>query len=290
MSGYKYHISKYSISSPGIFGSVILYQIGRMHCHEDTVIHSHPQYNYFEFTVVTGGEGTIVTDGVETRVRTGDIYVSFAGDFHSIVSDSNYPLKYDFISVSTERTDISEDLERIVEKYHSPETRVIRDERIGRLLSRAISEINDEQDHREIIVEAIVNQMFVYTIRGFESLEHRLNIDGVPESDLICFKVMNYIDNHIYTIKSLTELCEVTNYSYNYLSNLFKKTTSETLLSYYRGRRLETAYLLLGSDEYTVTDVANMLNYSSIYSFSLAFKKKYGFSPSALKKSREQDK
>ena len=282
MSEYKYRISNFSVGSPTAFGSVVLYQIGRLHCHGDTVIAPHPQFNYFELTVVTDGEGGVFTDGVETRVRGGDIYVSFAGDFHSIVSDPNAPLKYDFISVSTARSDLSEDLERIVEKYHSPETRVIRDERIGRLLSRAISEINNKQDHSEIVVEAIVNQMLVYTIRDFESLEHRLNIDGVAESDLICFKVMNYIDNHIYTMKSLTELCEVTNYSYNYLSNLFKKTTSDTLLNYYRNRRMETANLLLRSEEFSVTEVANMLNYSSIYSFSLAFKKKYGFSPSSL--------
>jgi AraC-like DNA-binding protein len=271
------------VSSPTAFGSVVVYQIGRLHCNGDTVIVPHPQFNCFELTVVTDGEGSVFTDGVETRVHGGDIYVSFAGDFHSIVSDPNDPLKYDFISVSTARADLSEDLERIVERYHSPETRVIRDERIGRLLSRAISEINNEQYHSEIIIEAIVNQMLVYTIRDFKSLEHRLNIDGVPQSDLICFKAMNYIDNHIYTMKSLAELCEVTNYSYNYLSNLFKKTTSDTLLNYYRNRRLETANLLLRSEEYSVTEVANMLNYSSIYSFSLAFKKKYGFSPSYLK-------
>lgn len=284
MSGYKYHISKYSISSPRRFGSVLLYQIGRLHCKEDTVIYPHPQYNYFEFTVVTGGEGVVATDGVETRVSAGDIYVSFAGDFHSIVSDRRHPLKYDFISVRTDDPAVSAELEKIVETYHSPNTRVIRDERIGRLVSRAISETNAEQELCGVAVEAIVNQILVYTVRGFKSLEHKLDIDEVNESDLICFKVMNYIDNHIYTLKSLTELCEITNYSYNYLSNLFKKTTSETLLSYYRNRRLETAYLLLGSGEYTVTDVSNMLNYSSIYSFSLAFKKKYGFSPSLLKR------
>ena len=287
MGEYKYHISKYNIKSPERFGSIMLYQVGRMHCNSSTVIPSHPQYNYFELTAVTDGEGSVFTDGVETRVRAGDIYLSFAGDFHSIISDEKNPLKYDFISMQTDSEVLRAELEKLVEDFHDPCTRVIRDERIGRLISRAISETGSEQELSEVAVEAIVNQILVYTVRGFRSLDHRLDIDGVSESDLICFKVMNYIDNHIYSIKSLTELEAITNYSYNYLSNLFKKTTKETLQSYYRNRRLETAYLLLGSNEFSVTGVANMLNYSSIYSFSLAFKKKYGFSPSHLKSDNE---
>ena len=97
---------------------------------------------------------------------------------------------------------------------------------------------------------------------------------------------MNYIDNHIYSIKNLRELAATTNYSYNYLSNLFKKTTGTTLQGYYHNRRLETAELLISLEDFTVGEIAGMLGYSSVYPFSLAFKKKFGYPPSDVKKDK----
>jgi AraC-like DNA-binding protein len=54
-------------------------------------------------------------------------------------------------------------------------------------------------------------------------------------------------------------------------------------MNYYKNRRLQTARLLLQSGQFSVTDISAMLNYSSVYSFSLAFKKKYGYPPSEEK-------
>ena len=91
---------------------------------------------------------------------------------------------------------------------------------------------------------------------------------------------MNYIDSHVYTIKSLTEISEVTGYNYNYASNIFKAATGETVMNYYRSKRLKSAALLLEEDKLSITEVASLLNYSSVYSFSRAFKERYGVSPS----------
>ena len=103
------------------------------------------------------------------------------------------------------------------------------------------------------------------------------------DEEILCLKLMNYIDNHIYSITNLKELEGVTNYTYNYTSNTFKRVTGDTLANYYRNRRFETAALLLKSGRFTIGQVASMLNYSSIYSFSLAFKKRYGYAPTAIK-------
>ena len=78
---------------------------------------------------------------------------------------------------------------------------------------------------------------------------------------------------------ALEELSEVTSYNYSYLSALFRRVTSSTLAEYFRSRRLETARLLLEERRMSITKIAEILNYSSIYTFSRAFKDKYGLSP-----------
>ncbi len=282
MAGAKYRIEQ---AYPNFrrFGEVSVYQVGRLHCGAGMVIPEHPQRDYFEFTVVTDGKGINITDGVAVPIEKGDIYISFAGDFHSIISDADEPLKYDFLTVQTEDAEILGGIYELMEKNHDADMRTVRSEKISRLVSEVISEMNGDSLYSEKLVEATVKQILIYFIREMNLIEHPHPNKDVTEADIVCFKVMYYIDSHIYTIKKLRELSEITSYSYNYLSNLFKKTTSGTLREYFNNRRLETARLLLVSDDATVTEAAEMLGYSSVYSFSTSFKKKYGLSPSSVK-------
>ena len=80
-------------------------------------------------------------------------------------------------------------------------------------------------------------------------------------------------------MKSLSELSEVTSYSYVYLSHLFTKVTSGKLSDYYRNRRIEAAKLLLNEGKLQVGEIAELLNFSNIYHFSRAFKDHCGISP-----------
>lgn len=283
MSELKYKIVQ-NYYHPRRYGQMLVYQIGRTHCGSGTVIAEHPQRNYIEFTVATGGKATNTTDGIAVPLVKGDIYVSFPGDFHAIISDVDDPLKYDFLTVYTEDTELLRGLDEVMERYHDADARVIRSEHIASLVSDAISEMNSEGEYTEKVMEAIIGQILVYTVRELKSQGHTERLDGVSDADIICFRIMKYIDKHIYTMKSLRELCSVTNYNYNYLSNLFKKTTGSTLREYYRNRRLEAALLMIGSGENTVTEAAELLGYSSVYSFSTAFKNKYGTSPTSAKK------
>ena len=94
---------------------------------------------------------------------------------------------------------------------------------------------------------------------------------------------MSYIDTHIYSLKNLEELTEVTDYSYGYLSFVFKKTTGETLCSYYIRKRMEAARLMLTEGNLKITEISERLGYSTLYAFSKAFKGHFGISPKNFK-------
>ena len=80
-------------------------------------------------------------------------------------------------------------------------------------------------------------------------------------------------------MKNLEELTEVMKYNYSYLSTLFKKTTGNTLLSYYYAKRLDVARMLILENSLKISEIAEQLGYSSLYAFSRAFKDMYGLSP-----------
>ena len=106
--GYKYKISRDNLYAPERYGDNLLYQIGRIHCNEGSIIPIHTQLDYFELTIATEGKGTVITNKEPVNVSAGDIYISFAGDFHEIISDVTDPLKFDFITIKSQNELVSD--------------------------------------------------------------------------------------------------------------------------------------------------------------------------------------
>ena len=109
---------------------------------------------------------------------------------------------------------------------------------------------------------------------------------NISVSNELCRSVIDYIDAHIYTIDKLCLLSEVFGYNYCHLSCVFKENVGITLVSYYRFRRFTEAKKLLDEGK-RVGEVSELLKYSSMYSFSKAFKNYWGVSPRVYVGSKE---
>jgi len=275
----QYHVNIGHIYSPLKFGSTALYQIGRLYSKSNTVIDTHVQGNFFELTIVTDGAGIVTTNNIPTQVERGDIYLSFPCDSHKIESDMVRPLKYDFCSFSTENEALSAELEKLIIEFNSANSRVFRDEKISTLVSNAITELKYENFFSNDVIACILEQIVIYVIRNFKKENMDAGFEHITNAEAQCYRLMNHIDTHIYSIRNLEELSGVMGYSYGYLSTLFKRVTSNTLLDYYQSKKFEVARLLVLEKKLKVREIAEMLNYSSVYAFSKAFKRHFGCSP-----------
>lgn len=267
------------------FGAIKLYQIGRLFCSPDTIIGTHLHGDCFELTIVTDGEGTVVTNDQRLSVVKGDIYFSFPGDFHDVVTSKTNPLKYDFFAFNTDDPRLKSDLNDVMCTLNL-NTRIFRDDRIGNLVSQALAELSAEEEYSEEVLACIFLQTVYYIVRWLKLHVSRTRTDDVSNDELLCYRIMNYVDTHVYSITTLGELGAVFNYNYSYLSTTFHTTTKRTLNDYYRSRKLEVARLLLLKGKLNGSQIAEKLNFSSLYSFSKSFKSKFGMSPQAYKKSR----
>lgn len=277
-----YHATVDTFLSPIRFGGFELYQIGRLHCKPSTVIHEHTHLNFIELTIATSGRGRVLTNGRETVVERGDIHISLPGDFHMIVSDRLDPLHYDYCAFAILDGELSREFDSVAEGHHAPEERIIRDGRIPRLVADAYEEITKGAAHSERLLNAYFDAITINLIRDLTNEKSEKDDGRTDDATRLCYRMMNYIDTHIYEMKSLYELADVTSYNYNYLSNLFREVTSGTLANYFRTRKMQTARLLLREGKLSVTQVASLLGYSSVYTFSRAFKEAYGVSPTGV--------
>ena len=279
---YKYHIDYQSFNNPVYYQSTLFIQLGRLWFSPSGVMGKHAHGNLYELTVITDGKGTLYTNDVPTAVSKGDIYLSYPGDFHEIRSSEDEPMKYDFFAFNTKNERLQEELKRIVALYGCDE-RVFRDSKVSSAISNAIAEYPSKEEYHDELLALIFEQIIYYTVRGFKADKPSSQSKYTVSADELCYQMMHYIDTNVYDIEKLSELAEVFNYNYSYLSDVFRRTTGNTLNGYYQARRLDTAALLLSEKKLRVNKIAEMLKYSSLYSFSKAFKSRFGVSPKSYR-------
>jgi AraC-like DNA-binding protein len=108
---------------------------------------------------------------------------------------------------------------------------------------------------------------------------------GTKDKQLIQIeKLISLIHTDIQKRWTVSDMAEWMQCSEQYLRRLFMKYTGKTPKEFYLDARLELALSLLRQGNYSVSQVADMLNFFDSFHFSKAFKQKFGYAPSAVSK------
>ena len=274
----KYHYLKDYTNCSIPYTDILLTQLGTAYCEPSTLVEEHDHNNFWELSIITSGKGTIYTNGVGTEVREGDIYISLNLERHKIISDNDFPLKYDFFAFTITNDEFKKELLSIENVLRNPNNRIIRNDTIKMLFQSALAETSLDRYGAEKYIDMLFSQIIIQLIRTLK--KQNVGYSSLPsKNEELCYQIMHYINTHLSSISSLETLSEIFNYDYKYLSNIFTKTTKQTLSNYVRVKRLERACTLLKEGKYSLTQISEKLHYSSLYSFSKAFKKQYGISP-----------
>lgn len=83
-------------------------------------------------------------------------------------------------------------------------------------------------------------------------------------------------------------LSENLNQDYNSLSNLFSEIENTTIEKYFISQKIEKVKELLIYNELSLSEIADILNYSNVAHLSNQFKKITGFTPTSFKQSKDK--
>ena len=107
--------------------------------------------------------------------------------------------------------------------------------------------------------------------------------EHVSQRKTLTKKIIEYLKQNLDKPVSLEEISGRFSYSLSSIKRIFKEETGCSIISYLNNLRMVKARdLLLGSD-ISIGQIAFMLGFSSVYYFSIAFKKKWGVSPTAFR-------
>ena len=117
---------------------------------------------------------------------------------------------------------------------------------------------------------------------GFELIDDKKSQTVELIKDAI-IELVHYDDNGLKTNLS-DYLASKLHRDYSALSKLFSETTNTTIEKYLIAQKIERVKELLSYDEFSLSEIAGMLNYSSVAHLSAQFKRVTGLSPSAYKR------
>lgn len=93
-----------------------------------------------------------------------------------------------------------------------------------------------------------------------------------------------YLKDNISRKLTIDDLCKKFNLSQTNLCKKWKENYNIGIIKYFSSLKMEEAKSLIKGNEYSITQIAEILGYSTVHHFSYAFKKFVGMSPSEYKK------
>lgn len=274
MSDYIFHdnnVFKYNLLPCGDY---LLYQVGEMYCKNDAVIKPHEQ-KCFEITFAVSGEGEVFADKGE-RISENDCFFSLNGEYHEIRSQKEHPLRFHFLGFMPRPSTLGEKYVSIIEKHiEQKESRIINLPDIHGDIDNILSEIKESDFLSRESISLSISGILIAIIRAYRSERGKNVSEEIDTESMLVYRIIDYLDENIFTVKTLHQLEHEFNYSYNYLSAVFSKTTNFSINEYFIKLKMEKAMKLLQEGN-SVTAVSEKLNYSSIHNFSRAFKKYFG--------------
>ena len=93
--------------------------------------------------------------------------------------------------------------------------------------------------------------------------------------------IVDYMKKNLSSNLTLKSLCEHFIIGKTQLCQIFNQNIGQSPMEYYSNLKIAEAKKLLREKNYSVTQISDMLGYSSVHTFSRAFKQAAGFSPTA---------
>lgn len=143
----------------------------------------------------------------------------------------------------------------------------------------------DKQDiYKELDQRKSISEKKQYVIWIFKTIALFAADNKRGQQNYVLEKIDRYLEENYNKEISLDTVAAVVNLSASYLSFVFKENSGLNFVDYVNQFRLRKAKELLENTSYNISQIAELVGYSSANSFSKVFKKYNGISPAQYRK------
>lgn len=234
------------------------------------------QHPMLELTYVDQGSLHSVADGVDLTLSKGDMVIYSADQWHMQYADIGVAPRFVTISFDLEGSDLAPLLNRKV----APPQAVV----------TLLQQMLREQEHMDAYsTDIIISQLTILLLtllRGDGAPAEKLKASNSVHSDNeIIRRAQQYISTHIREKLTVPTVAANVDVSPSYLTALFHKNLQISPGEYVRRMKLQESKQMIRENSMNFTEIAAVLQYSTVHHFSRQFKEKFGITPSEYARS-----
>ena len=234
---------------------------------------SHPVY---ELTYVDSGSLHSVTEGQDLLLQQGDLLICAPNQWHMQYADIGVAPCFVTVSFSLENWPADHLTGQV---FHS-------NSRLSSILQQMLQEQESAGSHAEEMLLSLLTQLLIHLQRQEETpTPVSANLPMAGSENQIIQRAQQYIAAHVREKLSVPGIAKGIDVSASYLTALFQKHLQISPGEYIRRIKLQESKQMIREGNLNMTQIAAMLQYSTIHHFSRQFKEKFGITPSEYAKS-----
>ena len=235
-------------------------------------LHTH---NHAELFFVVGGRGSFQLQNGQFEVSSRDLVIINAGVPHAELSQAGSPMEY--IVLGVDGLEVLADACGYVQSHFYTGW-----DEMANCLRLMLQEVRGGQPGHQRICQHLLEVILLRLLRRDDLVltaaadEHR--------SSRECDLVRRYIDDHFKENLTLDQLAALVHLNKYYLVHTFRKEYNTSPISYQISRRIQESRMLLTNTDFNLSQIAQILGFSSLSYFSQSFRRLEGTSPMEYRK------
>ena len=149
-------------------------------------------------------------------------------------------------------------------------------------LDYKLNNLGEVEFQKKLSAQELETLTKAFSKYGIEILANPHNVLVERIKDLITELINDPEKSRKYNVSSY--LADELNYSYAHLSSVFSEITYSSIENFIILKKIDLAKHLIIHKDFTLTEIAHQLNYSSVAHLSAQFKKTTGLTPSAFQR------
>ena len=235
--------------------------------------HSVPHtHNHMELFFIVGGRGQFLIQDQLYPVNANHLVIINPNIPHTEVSLNAQPLEYIVLGIEGIELAAGENSNgqfSILDHFESVE--------ISSCLRSILREMEQKNTGYEDVCLAYMELLLIRLMRSTT-----LAVPAEPQvasGNRQCAAVRRYIDLHFKEALTLEQLAEEAHMNKYYLSHAFKREYGVSPINYMISQRIEESRYLLAETDLSISQIAQLLGFSSLSYFSQVFRRSQGISP-----------
>lgn len=248
------------------------------------------RHNFWELVYLDSGNATVIADNSSFKLKQGEAFFHKPNEHHNIFTDDDFANSA-IITFDCKSRSLRSLAGRIIKfgEYEKSllnkiinEAKISYGDKLNELYLTKMTKKLQAPFAAEQIIKNCIELLIVSLIRNMQNNSNStIGISVNTSSDKIVESVCNILQDRLNSSGkiNLDSISYKLGFSKSYIKAQFKKKTGFSVIQYYIDLKIDKAKKLLSQQKFTVSEIADMLGFSSVYYFSRQFKTHTDMSP-----------